>query len=361
MKTNVKTAAFAAGLALIGGAAAADSLSPENLRVTLSYGESVTVNRTVTVDAGSLTTGKVDVFFLADTTGSMGSYINTVRTYADNIFAGTQNFGDVAWGVGEYKDFPQGSWGDPTDFPWRLNQAVTQDTDALRTGLGQWSPSGGHDWPESNLYALQQVATDPAVGWRDGASRFAVWFGDAPGHDPVSTDGYPGPNLATTISDLNDADITVFAVGSYDLNINNQATDITGATGGAAFLSGDPGGSITDLIRGALDDAFASYRSVSVLPSGDLDGLDVVVSAAHTGSFDRSTTRSFDFQITYTAQRAGNWDVMLTTFVDRNSVAQGLDSITASGALSPAPVPLPAAGWLLVAGLGGMAALRRRR
>ena len=101
--------------------------------------------------------------------------------------AGTSGLGDVAYGVGEYKDV-----GDP--FVYRLNQDITTDTAAVQTGINAWVASGGGDWPEAQLYALYQVAN--TVAWRPGSTRIIIWFGDAPGHDPAG----PPPGVTEAAS-----------------------------------------------------------------------------------------------------------------------------------------------------------------
>jgi hypothetical protein len=61
---------------------------------------------TVTVPIDT-TVPKVDVYFLADTTGSMGSIIEAVKAGADTILGALGALGaDMAFGVGNYKDFP---------------------------------------------------------------------------------------------------------------------------------------------------------------------------------------------------------------------------------------------------------------
>ena len=50
----------------------ADSVSPSTYTTNLALGKSVTINKIVIINAGTPTSAKVDVFFLADTTGSMG-------------------------------------------------------------------------------------------------------------------------------------------------------------------------------------------------------------------------------------------------------------------------------------------------
>ena len=99
----------------------------------------------------------------------------SVQSGAAAIIAGTSGLGDVAYGVGEYRDV-----GDA--FVYRLNQDITTDTPAVQTAINTWAASGGGDLEEGQLYALYQVAN--TVAWRPGSTRILIWFGDAPGHDP---------------------------------------------------------------------------------------------------------------------------------------------------------------------------------
>jgi len=61
----------APALLLLGGAAHADSISPAEYSDSLAVGESVTIRKTVTVDAAPPTGALIDVHFLFDTSGSM--------------------------------------------------------------------------------------------------------------------------------------------------------------------------------------------------------------------------------------------------------------------------------------------------
>ena len=339
--------------------ALASSVSPSPFVTTLDKGESVTVTKTVTIEAGPVTNALVDIFFLSDTTGSMGGFINTVRNNASSILAGTAGFGDVAWGVGEYKDFPRSPWGGSSDFPWRLNTAITSNQASVTAGLGQWGASGGNDIPESNLYALQQAATASDVGWREGSARFIVWFGDARGHDPSTTTGYPGPTLAGTIESLTNLNATVFAFGTSGLDSTGQATAITGATGGQLFLGGNPGAAIVDQIRTAIEASFETYSTVALVPVGNMPGVKVITSPAYTGSFDRSVTRTFDFEVTYTGLLPGTHDFTMRGLVDGATVASSLERIIVR---SPAGViPEPATWAMLIAGFGLVGGIARRR
>lgn len=154
--------------------AMADSISPTTFSATLDVGESVTITKTVTVDAEA-TTSKVDVFFLMDETGSMGGEIAAVKAAASSILSTAAGFGDINFGVGGYRDARD-------LFAYRTLTDITSDTAVTQAAINSWTASGGGDFPEANIYALEQVAS--TVSWRPDAERILLWFGDATGHDP---------------------------------------------------------------------------------------------------------------------------------------------------------------------------------
>lgn len=139
----------------------------------------------------------VDIFFLADNTGSMGGLIDSVQLNSQSILnalKGDSRFDKVnmQFGVGAYL-------GDPSEFSETMNtsyqllQTITSDDVLINSAINNWSATGGGDWEEGNFYAIQQALTngegtirDDALksqkitGWREGAEKVVVVFGDAP-------------------------------------------------------------------------------------------------------------------------------------------------------------------------------------
>jgi hypothetical protein len=156
-------------------------LSPPKVEAIVFPGQSIQIEKTVRTP---VIAQMPDVYFLADTTGSMAPVIAAMQAAADTIISTISGLDPTAqFGAGSYKDFPYDS----------SAYGMGQIGDAA-TALGiiaGWEASGGYDGPEGQLAALFNLATDSSIQWREESSRILVWFGDAPGHDPIPTDFTP--------------------------------------------------------------------------------------------------------------------------------------------------------------------------
>jgi hypothetical protein len=165
-------------MSLTAGVALADpGIDPNTVERLIFPGESSVVGKAVTTPAIPPTP---DIYFLADTTGSMGSAIANVKANAAAVLADiASQTTDPLFGAGDYKDFPYDSYA-------FLNAApITNDGGAAAlAAIAGWAASGGFDGSEGQFYALDRIA-DGVVNWRPNSTRIVVWFGDAPAHDPV--------------------------------------------------------------------------------------------------------------------------------------------------------------------------------
>ena len=181
-----------------------------------------------------------DVFFSMDTTASMSGEIANLRDSLKNIAARLRaEIPNIAFGVGEYRDFTNSPYGSPGDRPFHLfHRIMTVNTDAgltsVQNAVNQLKHGGGNDVPESGWEALYQIATGAGViaggsnvppfnpvtaqpmppptgekigdiggvGFRSGALPIVVQMTDAPSHNSDGQWNYKFAGAATRSSAL---------------------------------------------------------------------------------------------------------------------------------------------------------------
>lgn len=365
---RVVAAGLGATFALFGGTAFADSIDPTSFSADLEVGESVTITKTVTVEEGGPSDALIDVFFSIDTSGSMGSAIANAKTAAGDIFTALGGFGDVAGGVGVYSE---GASLANTPPGATINLDITTSSADVISAINAvtlGNPDGGGDFPERGQDAVAQISDN--ASWRPGSNRFIISLGDASWKNDVVSD-------ADAIAALTDANVTLVGLRFSNFNIADSDSDDTNFAqsvedlGGTVFAGGTSPADIVAAITAGITAGFSEYNSVTVDDLGEgLPEIDVSTvclsadigacnGAAAEGNYDRSVERTFEFEVTFTRLATGETSFFTYGLVDGGIVARESDRFGGDGG-TPV-IPLPAAGWLLLGGLGGLVAMKKKR
>lgn len=182
-----------------------------------------TAGKTTAAGSGAL----IDLMFVIDTTGSMGSDIAQVRTDAEAILDATfEASPDARIGIATYRDHPEHT-GDLSDYPGQIEVGLTSDRGAIVDALDGIGVDGGGDVPESMWTGLMTAFDEP---WRPGVKKVAIVFTDNRAHDPEPISGL-------TRDDVRDRSLAIDPVAVYVLN--------TGRSGSAAaLLASETGGAV---------------------------------------------------------------------------------------------------------------------
>ncbi len=169
----------------------------------------------------------VDLCFVIDTTGSMGSFIQAAKQQLLNtisLLSADSNI-DLQIGLVEYRDHPP----QDTSFITRV-YPLTANLKQMQNQINQLEANGGGDFPEAVYDGVQDAATK--MKWRPHSCRFILLVGDAPPHgfqidanldSFTHTDPASYPNNLTVQSVTATAEnyrVTIHALGMG----NNQVT-----------------------------------------------------------------------------------------------------------------------------------------
>ena len=179
---------------------ASASISPKTLEAELSPCESITVEKNVTIPEMP---PKADVVFAFDLTSSMSGIIAKAKANASEIMTALNATGvDINYGVMSYMDYPHRydscgynhTYGSSAfgDYAYSLNQSLTSDQTAVNDTINGLSLGSGGDGPQDYTRIFYESYADPSVGWRPGAKRILVNFGDNVPHDCNLNEGVPG-------------------------------------------------------------------------------------------------------------------------------------------------------------------------
>ncbi|MFJ6677178.1 RICIN domain-containing protein [Actinosynnema sp. NPDC091369] len=285
---------------------------------------------------GSGVIPKIDVYFLVDSTGSMGTIISAVSARVEDILnrlvtAAAGVGADVHFGVGNYKDME-----DPQPDRFRHQVPLGPAPASAAAGIRAWSATGGGSTiAEGQFYAFDQLAQPPggSIGWRADAKRIVVWVGDAPGHEPicqaVSGLTYDITEHSATAK-LQAQGIFVLAIstasGGGNTGLNADPVPVSGGTvyqsmcgvlagtaGQGSRIAAATGGTYRDgiaadaVVQTIIDLGTAgitTLSNVNLVPDRALEPFVTVHPAGGFGPFTGAAPSTLDFELEFPAATA---------------------------------------------------------
>jgi len=221
------------------------------------------------------TTG-TDVVFVLDTTGSMMSYIDQMKTFIRNYSSKIKEINGRV-GLVVYRDA-----GDEYTAK-KLSDLQTDTTDLLNK-LESVSADGGGNGPEAALHASMVAMNE--MKWQKGATKAIILLTDAGYHEPDKVDGSTLAAVAKRSLEIDPVNIYP-VVGDY---LKNSYADIAKQTSGQVIASGDE----NDIVA-ALDKALTKIKN---RPNAKLKIGEYYAEVGQKITFDASDSYVVDGKIT---------------------------------------------------------------
>lgn len=249
------------------------------------YGELIAglVRRKLGYPRPASATTPLDLAFVIDSTGSMGSSIRSVASAAQLMAQKLKNRGaDFRVGLVDFKDTDQG---DP--YGARVDAPMSNDITGFSAALDGLQASGGGDGPEAVFDGIMTAIN--GLTWRHVPRKAIIVMGDAPAKDPEPITGYTHQSVLAAARALDPAIINSVAVGSGPLSDFQTLAD---GSGGNVFTASDAS-EVSDQILAAVDQAAVPLTVVLNVATGR-PGTPISFSAG--GSFyDAGDITSYDW------------------------------------------------------------------
>jgi hypothetical protein len=284
------------------------SVTPASIDLTLAPDNGFT--QEIKVQTAKTPVPKLDVLLVFDVTGSMGGVINSAKANGTGIMNDVRSrVPDTAFGVGSFSDYPFPPYGIAGDYPWKLDQPVTNDVNAVQKEINSLSLHNGEDTPEDYSRVLFETML---VNWRPGSKRVVVLFGDAPAHDTSfyakNLGADPGVDgVVGTADDIIFTDI-VAKVAGYPIiffPINSNLSGDADVQKGFAYIADKTHGrvfslnkidEVPDAVQAGLTEASNLIRQLTLVASPDTPAWVNIGTKVHE-NVEGGQTRSFDVDI----------------------------------------------------------------
>ena len=249
----------------------------------------------------------LDLAFVIDSTGSMGSSISSVTSAAANIAKTLEDRGaDFRVGLVDYKDVNQG---DP--YAARVVLPMTTDVGAFSNAVQSLRASGGGDYPEAVHSGIMTAIN--GLAWRSVPRKGIILMGDAPAKNPEPVTGYTRTGVLDAARNLDPAIIYPLAVGSGPLT-DFQA--LAEGSGGTVFTATSSAQVATQILS-AVDAAAVPIVAGLTVGSPARTGTEVQFSAA-ASYYDNGEIIGYD------------WDFDGDGVIDQSSVENRVTHVYSS-------------------------------
>jgi Mg-chelatase subunit ChlD len=189
----------------------------------------------------------VDVVFAIDTTGSMGSSIDSVKDAARGMVSRiSSSSAGARFALVDYRDFPERT-GSPGDYAAKLRTDFTTSQAVITSSIGGLTLGDGGDSPETMFSALHLAY---GLAWRPGVKKMVVVLADAPAHSPEPISGLTREKIISESLAIDPVEIHVVDVGSAD---NAGLREIASKTNGGVYDSSPA--AAAQQIETAIDDS----------------------------------------------------------------------------------------------------------